>query len=515
MSSRTQKILTNAKVSLLFFMLTLGLGFISRGVFIQNLGSEVLGVNTLVTNLIGFLNLAEMGIVSAIASSLYKPLAEKNYKVVEEIVTVQGWLYRKIAYIIMFLSCILMLFFPLIFNKVEGVSLIYIYSVFIVFLFSSLLTYFFTYIQVVIVADMQEYRVTYIVKGIQIVKIMLQILFVSYSDYPLMYWLVLEFLSAIISSAILYRMVKKYYPWLLVNLSLGKELSQKHSEIITHTKQLFFHKFSTFVLYQTTPIIIYLYLTVHMVTIYGNYMLIITGLTTLFTSLFSSIQAGVGNLVATSTKEQVLSFFYEYFVLRFWLALVVCLILYFQSKEFIILWLGNDFVLNNVELFWLIVYTFLILARSMEVFIVSYKLFSDIYAPIAESVLNLSLSLILGYFFGLSGILIGIIISLLVIVYGWKAVFLYRSGFNTSIVGYFESLIRYFLSSIVSIFLLCLILPYVKFCNITNIWYWIIESMVISSIIFVVSLSVFMCFISDFRRVLWRVKKLMFNRLKS
>ena len=36
----------------------------------------------------------------AIAFTLYKPLHEKNTQVINEVVSVQGWLYRRVAYIV-------------------------------------------------------------------------------------------------------------------------------------------------------------------------------------------------------------------------------------------------------------------------------------------------------------------------------------------------------------------------------------------------------------------------------
>ena len=94
-SSRTAKSIKNAKVALIFYFINLVLQFFSRKVFLDYLGAEVLGLNTTAQNLIGFLNLAELGIGGAIAFTLYKPIYEKNTQVINEIVSLQGWLYRR------------------------------------------------------------------------------------------------------------------------------------------------------------------------------------------------------------------------------------------------------------------------------------------------------------------------------------------------------------------------------------------------------------------------------------
>lgn len=87
------------------------MNFISRRFLLEYLGIELLGLNTTVTNLLGFLNIAELGIGSAVSYALYKPLFERNKQTINEIVSVQGWLYRKIALIVILGALILMFFF--------------------------------------------------------------------------------------------------------------------------------------------------------------------------------------------------------------------------------------------------------------------------------------------------------------------------------------------------------------------------------------------------------------------
>jgi hypothetical protein len=65
------------------------------------------------------------------------------------------------------------------------------------------------------------------------------------------------------------------------------------------------------------------------------------------------------------------------------------------------------------------------------------------WAPVTEAVLNLGLSILLGYYYGLTGILSGVLISLLVIVCIWKPLFLYKCGFKENIGEYVIRLFKY------------------------------------------------------------------------
>lgn len=434
-NSRTAKSLRNAWVALLFYFLNLLLQFFSRKIFLDYLGSEVLGLNTTAQNLLGFLNLAELGIGSAVAYNLYKPLFEGNRQVVNEIVSIQGWLYRRVAYMVLAGACVLMFFFPWIFAKAQ-VPLGYAYGSFAVLLVSSLLGYFVNYRQIVLAADQQQYRLTYSTQSVRIIKVILQILAVRFLSHGYVWWLVLELLMAVLSSYVLDRCVRKVYPWLQTAICKGADLQKHYPSIITKTKQIFFHQIATYVLTQTSPLIIYAYASLTLVAVYGNYLLIINGITQLMGALLNGIWSGVGNLVAEGNKERIRSVFWELTVFRLWLASVACFGLYMLGHSFITLWVGAEYVLPQSAYILLIGITFIQLSRTNEVFISAYGIFQDIGAPVVETLLNLGLSVGLGYFYGLTGILSGVLISLLVMVVGWKPYFLYRYGFKESVGEY-------------------------------------------------------------------------------
>lgn len=156
MASRTFNSIHNAKIALVFYSLNVILQFFSRKIFLDYLGSEVLGLNTTAQNLLGFLNIAELGIGAAVAYSLYKPLYNKDIRTINDIVSVQGWLYRKVATVVIISATILICFFPLIFEKAK-VPLWYTYATFLALLISSLLGYFVNYKQIILSADQKEY----------------------------------------------------------------------------------------------------------------------------------------------------------------------------------------------------------------------------------------------------------------------------------------------------------------------------------------------------------------------
>ena len=443
--SRTANSVKNSVVALGVYFMNLVLQFFSRKIFLNHLGTEVLGLNTTATNLLQFLNLAELGIGSAIACTLYKPLFDNDTKTINEIVSLQGWMYRRIALIVITGAAVLMCFFPLIFVKMS-LPMWYAYSSFGVLLVSALLSYFVNYKQILLSSDQKEYKIQYSYKTTMLVKVLCQIFAIKYFENGYVWWLVLEVLFAVMASVALDMTVRKTYPYLKTELASGRVLSQKYPGIITKIKQLFFHKIGSFALTQTSPIIIYAYASLTLVALYGNYMLVITGVSMLFTAMFSSMNAGVGNLVAEGNKERIMGVFEELFSVRFLLSCTICFGVYVLTPSFITLWIGEEYVLDDLTLGLMVAMLYIQLTRTtVEAYINAYGLFSDIWAPVIEALINVGMSVLLGAFFGLHGILTGVLLSLLVIVFCWKPYFLFRQGLKVKIRIYIALYVRHLL----------------------------------------------------------------------
>lgn len=452
-NSRTIKSLKNAQIALVFYFINLILQFFSRKIFIEYLGNEVLGLNTTAMNLLQFLNLAELGIGAAVSYSLYKPLANKNEQVINEIISVQGYLYRRIGYIVVGGAFLLICFFPLFFAKAQ-VPLWYTYATFGVLLIAALAGYFFNYKQILLTSDQKEYKLNYAIQSIRILKVILQILAIRFLSNGYIWWLGIEFTAVILTVIGINYVVKREYPWLNTNIMQGKQLIAKYSQITHKTKQLFFHKIAGYALSQTSPIIIYAYASLTLVAIYGNYILIIGGVTAFLGAIFNSMNAGIGNLVAEGNKQRIIEIFEELFSIRFFFLCIACFGIYKLTPAFITLWIGQEYLLDNVSLRLLIAIMYINISRlTVDSYINAYGLFKDIWAPITETIINIGMSIFLGYFWGLHGILGGVLLSLFIIVFCWKPYFLFHYGLKEQFKQY---LLMYFKHIVAIVLTYCL-----------------------------------------------------------
>ncbi len=500
--SRTAKSIKNSSVALIFYFINLVLQFFSRKIFLDHLGADVLGLNTTATNLLQFLNLAELGIGSAIACTLYKPLLERDTTAVNEIVSLQGWMYRRIAWVVIGGSAVLMCFFPWIFAKMT-LPMWYAYASFGVLLVSALLSYFVNYKQIVLSADQKDYKIQYSYKASMLVKTLCQIFAIKYFDNGYVWWLVLEVVFAIVASAALSIMVRRTYPALKTDLSQGKQLSRKYPEIITKIKQLFFHRIGGFALSQTSPIIIYAYASLSLVALYGNYMLIITGIISLIGAIFNSMNAGVGNLVAEGNTARIMSVFEELFSIRFLMSCTVCFGVYMFTPEFITLWIGSEYVMDSTTLGLMVAILYINLTRlTVDAYINAYGLFNDVWAPVIEALINICLSILLGYFFNLHGILVGVLLSLIIIVFLWKPYFLFKVGFKKNIRIYIRLYLKHFLAFLFALLLTLLFIHYINLSSsisvtnfiLTGLLYIIIFALFLFVGLYLISASMRNCF---------------------
>ncbi|AVM52049.1 O-antigen/teichoic acid export membrane protein [Bacteroides zoogleoformans] len=479
-ASRLKKSLLNARVNLIFYFLNLALSFFSRKIFLDTLGADFMGLIGTMNNLLGFLNLAELGISTAIGYVLYKPLFEHNEPKINEIISVFGFIYRRIGFIILSAGCVLACFMPLIFpNNVFDLESVYF--AFFSYLTTSLIGYFANYKQTLLGADQRNYVVTAYYQSAIIVKTLLQMALVYYTgNYYL--WISMELLLGVTYSIILNWKVNQVYPWLRSEIKQGKLLFKKYPEVIKYTKQLFVHKIGGFVQFQTTPFLVYAFVSLKTVAYYGNYTLIIDKISIFISNLLGSTNAGVGNLIAEGNPKRILQVFWELMGIRFLIAGTISFALLQLTDAFISLWLGNEYIISRHILYLIILNSFIGYTRgATDQFIYGYGLFQDTWAPVAEVSINLIVAIVSGYFWGLPGILMGNITSLLLIIVLWKPYFLYSKGFKMPIVhywiGYIKHLIIISLPAIACYFLL----PSSSFTPEKSFAHWIIYGAAISS----------------------------------
>ena len=235
-----------------------------------------------------------------------------------------------------------------------------------------------------------------------------------------------------------------------------------------YTKQLFVHKITTLVQFQTTPFLIYAYVSLQTVAFYGNYTIITDKVKLLFENFLGSTAAGIGNLIAEGDKKKIQKVYWEMMCLRFFIIGITAFSLYYILPLFINLWLGPEYILSDrVLILVLTIFTLNILRGTTDQFINGYGLFYDVWAPAVEALIFIVVALIGGSLWQLEGILLGNIVSLLIIVYGWKPYFLFTKGLNISVWKYWLGILNLLILTIITFILFRIINSFVNW-NLQN-----------------------------------------------
>lgn len=506
--SRVNKSILNARVNLLFIFLSVLIAFFSRKIFINSLGVEFVGLTSTFQSVLGFLNLAELGIGTAIGVSLYKPLADNDHKSIDEIVSVLAFMYSRIGLFILSVGVIISLFLPLIFSGIEypiGV----VYTCYYAFLFSSLITYFINYKQTLLSADQKNYVVTKYLQISNIIKLIIQIVVAYY--YSNMYlWIVIEFVFSILYSIVLNVRINQTYPWLKANIQLGRSSLSMYPQVIKYIKQLFVHKIASFTEGQVTPFLVFAFVSLKTVTYYSNYITVVSKLGLFVNALLGSTEASVGNLIADKDTEYVMKIYKEMMALRFFIAGAGVFLTYHLIESFITLWLGEEFVLSKLVLILILLDVFISHYRgATDQFLAGYALFSDIWSPIAEVLIFFIVALVGGFTWGLEGILLGSIVSKYIIVGLWKPYFLFKRGFKESVLKYWLLWLRHICIIALSFFICSVIYEKVLLFIIpTNMFNWFVYAAILSSIYVCVLFVLMWCLAPGVKSI---TKKLIFN----
>ncbi|WP_298555611.1 hypothetical protein [uncultured Algibacter sp.] len=440
--SRLSLTLKNGWIALVFQLAYVVVQFFARNIFLENLGDEFLGVEGTLRSMLMFLNLSELGIGAAVGFSLYKPIFENDREKINEIIGYLGYLYKKIGLFVLISGCTLILFFPLLFKETDTSLSIIIY-LFFSLIVGNLINYFFTYHMFLLEADQKSYVNVKIYQTIHISKLIVQCLVLLYFK-SITLWVTLELLAPFIGVFILRKKIKKIYPWLIFNFKTNQEVKERNKPLLKKIKQISFHKLGSFVTTGTDNIVIFALINPAAVAFVGNYQMVMGNINILVNKLFDGTNASVGNLVAENDIKNMLKVFWEMMALRFYFAGTTLLLMYIGLDDFIILWLGEKYLLTNSVLAALVIIFFIFQTRQpVDSFKQAYGLYDDIWSPVVQSIINLVFSIFFVIKYGILGVFIGTIISQFIVVMLWRPYYLFAKGFKVSTAVYWKGFIQH------------------------------------------------------------------------
>lgn len=428
-------------------MLSILMGFFTRWMFIALLGKEYLGVSGLFTNVLSLLSLANLGFDTAIIYSLYKPLAEGDMAAVKGYMRVYKRVYRAVGATVFVLGCILMPFLP---HLIKGTVTIpeSIYVIYFLFLTQSASSYLFSYKQSLLTASQQN-RINSLYHSIFMVLRNLGEMVVLFFFHAYIPTLICIIAFQLAENAWIARVTDKKFPF-LTDSSVGEISFEQKQALKENVRSLFLYKISGTIISSTDNILISKFQGLASVGLYSNYVYIVDVIRTFLSYIFYSMTASIGNYNATESKEANEKMFYNLFFASFWLYGFTGICLGVLLNPFIALWIGADYLLPNWTVFIIIVNYY---TAGVQYASTTYREVTGLfkvgkYRPLIAAIINLAVSIILAYPLGISGILLGTIISRLCVYFWYDPYILHKTLFRRKLKHYFATYIRYGMSTL-------------------------------------------------------------------
>ena len=419
------------------------MGFLQRTVFIWVLDGTLLGVNTLYTDILSVLSLADLGIGSALNYSLYKPVADNNQEKVKSYMRLYKKAYLAIAGVIAAVGVALIPFLPYLVKNNEGIAEKELVLYYLIFLFNTVSTYFVAYKYSLANAQQRGYIQTNIATVTKIITVLAQIVILLATKNFLFFLLTqsaVELLQKIFVSVYFNRL----YPYLR-DRDVRKLPKEETDVVVTKTKALMFHKIGDVARLSTDSIIITYFMDVVWVGIVGNYTMIITYAANYVSVIFNSLISGFGNLVATESKEKQLAMFRVYRFVACWLYGFAAVGFWLLLTPLIAgLWLDESWRLGQAVLTLILIDFYF---KGGRVVLVNFKIAAgvfeqDKYLSLIQGGVNLVLSIVGIKYIGLAGVYVGTVVSGL-LANLIQPVIVYRDCFNQNVWSYFRDSLKY------------------------------------------------------------------------
>lgn len=439
---RTKKSAKNLFAGLINRMVSVALSFAIRTIFLSCLSKDYLSVNGLYSGILTMLSFAELGFGTAITYSMYKPLADRDYEKLKQLMRLYRKVYFIVGAVILVLGLSLIPFMDLIIkNKpdIQGLTFYYI-----IFLLNTVSSYwFFAYRTSILNADQRSSVVSHYQSIFNIIKTILQIIIlILFRNYTL--YLFTQIGCTIARGIVLSVKVGKDYP---IFHSKPKDALPKEEKrkIFKDTQALMLRKISFSVLYSSDTIIISSMVGVQWVGLLSNYVLFDDTITGILVQLNHAISASLGNYFAVENPEQGYKLFRRVEFLNYWLYSFCSIAMIVLINPFIELWLGKDYLLSLsivvalVTRFFTAGYT-----HTMTTFRTTLGLFvHGKYIPVFTSIINIILSILMSMQWGVAGVLFATSITRLCTDIWFSPLVIYKFGFRKKVLRFFaDYLIR-------------------------------------------------------------------------
>lgn len=339
---RKKNTITNAIWAGGSYLFIFVLGLITRKAFIQNLGGDILGYEAVFSSVFSLLSVTELGVGTVISYSLYREIALNNKASISKFMASYRTIYRMIGFVILVLGVMLSPFILFLFEgsvDCETVYLVYFFG-----LFSLVINYLVSTQRLVFLCDQKNYicvRIDFLVSiASGIIKLVAIIAFKSIIVYFLA-----GIVGGLISNFIISQQCYKKYKYIDKHETVTTK-EMREMGIFKDAGMYTAQRIACAVYGGSDNIIVSSFLGVSPVFLISNYYTIEQHVTSFLDKVTGGLQSSIGNAVydpQLSNQKRLFDILNQYSYL---LASFIALSYFCLLQSFIVIWIGEDYVLS-------------------------------------------------------------------------------------------------------------------------------------------------------------------------
>lgn len=402
-----KKIALNMIFSFILQVVNIINGFIVPKLIIQTFGSETNGLVSSLNQLLNYISLLEGGVASVMMASLYKPLIEGNNEKLSSIMVTMKSFFKKLSFVFLIYMIILATsYYYLISNTfswdyiffltiILGINLFFQYNISISY-------------KLLLNADNK----IYLTSAIQSIIVILNIIavYISIKIFPSIHLVkfITMFIFLLQPFCFSYLVNKKY--------NLNKNV-KKDNNVIKQRWDGFGINLAYFIHNNTDITLLSVFSSLSTVSVYSVYMIVINGIKSILNAILSSFVPSFGKILASNNKENANNYFDTYEFISISISIIFFSIGLVLIVPFVSLYTKGIDDANYIQPLFAIIMIFGELFYCIRDPYINAAYQSGKFKEISkyayiEAFINIMISLLFVKLFGLLGVAIGTLISI-------------------------------------------------------------------------------------------------------
>ena len=405
---RTKRTIINF-IAAIFLQVATGVcGLIVPRVFIAAYGSDVNGMIASINQFLSYITFFEAGLSGIVLSKLYKPIAENDYVACNKILSDARNFFAKISIAYLVYVVALMLVYPHI--VLSNKSKIYISTLILILSVNLSFQYLFGIVNYMFIQAKQEGYIYSLLQSVVVILNMAVVIICTKSGTTVHF---LKFISVFIASispiGLLFYVKIKYRDINIFSGGDSKNIKQRWDGIIHHV---------CYYIQTNIDIMILTLVDLKLVSVYSIYSMIILTIRKVFETFLTSFRSAIGDLFARDENDRVLQIFSLLEYMIYTLTVIVFVSLAFSIVPFIRFYTSNITDMNYINIPFAIM---MLIGEVCYTIRIPYHIMVNCtgcfkqtkYMALQEAIINILVSSIFVFKYGIIGVAAGTTISCL------------------------------------------------------------------------------------------------------